>query len=92
VFGLENFLKIPKFNRKYPSGAEKNKEKVRKHKGKGLLDRFVVVASGTSEPTEKSAGSSTQVVNSSHVCLVHNQMFHTQKLKFCKNEVDKYML
>jgi len=23
----------PKFNRKYPSGAEKNKEKVRKHKG-----------------------------------------------------------
>jgi len=28
-----NFLKMPQFNRKYPSGAEKNKEKVRKHKG-----------------------------------------------------------
>jgi len=24
---------MPQFNRKYPSGAEKNKEKVRKHKG-----------------------------------------------------------
>jgi len=30
------------------------------------LDRFVVVASGTGEPTEESAGSSTQVVNSSY--------------------------
>jgi len=37
---------------------------------------------------EDSAASSTQVVNSSHVCLVHNQMCHTQKLQFCKNEVD----
>jgi len=88
---------MPHFNRKYPSGAEKIKEKVRKHikvdeKCKGVLDRFVVVASGTGEPTEGSAGSSIQVVNSSYVCLVHNQMCHTQKLKFCKNEVDKYML
>jgi len=24
--------------------------------------------------------------------LVHNQMCHTKKLMFCKNEVDKYML
>jgi len=23
--------------------------------------------------------------------LVHNQMCHTQKLKFCKNEADEYM-
>jgi len=37
---------------------------------------------------EDSAASSTQVVNSSYVCLVHNQMCHTQKLQFCKNEVD----
>jgi len=44
------------------------------------------------EPTEESAASSTQVVSSSYVCLVHNQMYHTQKLNFCKNEVDKYML
>ena len=33
IFGLENFLKMSKFNKKYPSGAEKNKEEVRKHKG-----------------------------------------------------------
>jgi len=46
-------------------------------KCKGLLDRFVVVASGTGEPTEENAGSSTQVVNSSYVCLVHNQMCHS---------------
>jgi len=30
---FREFLKISKFNRKYPSGAEKNKEKVRKHEG-----------------------------------------------------------
>jgi len=30
---IDNFLKMPHFNRKYPSGAEKIKEKVRKHKG-----------------------------------------------------------
>jgi len=24
--------------------------------------------------------------------LLHNQMCHTQKLKFCRNEIDKYML
>ena len=51
---------MPQFNRKYPSGAEKIKEKVSKRKGwckcKGLLDRFFVVASGTGEPTEESAG------------------------------------
>ena len=28
-----DFLNMPHFNRKYPSGAEINKEKVRKHKG-----------------------------------------------------------
>jgi len=27
------FFNMPQFNRKYPSGAEKSKEKVRKHKG-----------------------------------------------------------
>jgi len=53
---------------------------------------FVVVVDGTAEPTEVSAASSTQVVNSSYVCLVHNMMYHTQKLKFYKNEVDEYML
>ena len=31
--GVFNFLTMPQFNRKYPSGAEKKKEKVRKHKG-----------------------------------------------------------
>jgi len=30
---IENFLKMPQFNRKHPRGAEKNKEKVRKRKG-----------------------------------------------------------
>jgi len=35
---------------------------------------------------------SIQIVNSNYVCLVHNQMCHTQKRKFCTNEVDKYML
>jgi len=30
---FENVLKLPQFNRKYPSGAEKNTEKVRKHNG-----------------------------------------------------------
>jgi len=29
---IDNFLKMPQFSRKYPSGAEK-KEKVRKHEG-----------------------------------------------------------
>jgi len=86
---------MPKFNRKYPSGAEKNKEKESikaDEKCKVLLDRFVIEASGTGEPTEESAGSSTQVVNSSYVYLVHNHTCHTQKLKFCRNEIDKYML
>ena len=50
-------------------------------KCKGLLNR-------TSELKEEDAASSTQVVNSSYVCLVHKQMCHTQKLE---NEVDKYM-
>ena len=31
--GVLNFWNMPQFNRKYPSGAEKNKEKVRKNKG-----------------------------------------------------------
>ena len=31
--GVFNFFNMPQFNRKYPSGAEKNKENVRKHKG-----------------------------------------------------------
>ena len=31
--GVFNFLNMPQFNRNYPSGAEKDKEKVRKHKG-----------------------------------------------------------
>jgi len=31
------------------------------------------------EPTEESAASSTQVVSSSYVCLVHNQMYHVHK-------------
>jgi len=31
--GVLNFLNMPHFNRKYPSGAEKNTEKVRNHKG-----------------------------------------------------------
>jgi len=78
-------MKMPQFNRKYPSGAAKRRKKA-DEKCKGLLDRFFVVTSGTSEPTEESASSSTQVVNSSYVCLVHNQMRHTQKLKFCKNK------
>jgi len=33
------------------------------------LDRFIVIV-GTGERTEESAASSTQVVNSSYVCLV----------------------
>jgi len=53
---------------------------------------FVAVAGGTGESTEKSAASSTQLINSSNACLVHKQMCHTQKLTFCKNEVDKYMV
>jgi len=87
---------MPQLNRKYPSGAAKRRKKERKiktdEKCEGLLDRFVVVASGTSDPTEESAASSTQVVYSSYVCLVHKQMCHTQKLNFCNSEVDKYML
>ena len=31
--GVFNFFNMPQFNRKYPSGAKKNKGKVRKHKG-----------------------------------------------------------
>jgi len=42
-------------------------------KCKGLLDRFVVAALGTNDPAEESAASSTQVVNSSYVCPVHNE-------------------
>jgi len=76
-------MKIPQLNRKYPSGAPKKGKKA-DEKCKGLLDRFVVVIGGTGEPTEESAASSTEVVNSSYVCLVHKQMCHTQKLKFCK--------
>jgi len=54
-----------------------------------LLQQLVLV---TGEPTEESAASSTQVVDSGYVCLVHKQMCYTEKLNFCKNEVDKYML
>ena len=54
-----------------------------------LLQQLVLV---TGEPTQERAASSTQVVNSGYVCLVHKQMCHTQKLNFCKNEVDKYIL
>ena len=32
-FGVFNFLNMPQFNRKYLSGAEKNKVEVSKHKG-----------------------------------------------------------
>jgi len=44
------------------------------------------------KPTQESAASSTQVVNSSYVCLEQNHMCHKQKLKFCNNEVNKYMI
>jgi len=40
-----------------------------------------VVVRVTGEPTEENAASSTQVVHSSNVCLVHNQTCHAQKLK-----------
>jgi len=59
-------------NRKYPSGAAKRRKKkgrIKAKKCKGLLDRFVVIA-GTGELAEEGAASSTQVVNSSYVCLV----------------------
>jgi len=66
-------MTLPHLNRKYPSGAAKRRKKEEKNKAdekcKGLLDRF-----GTSESTEESTASSTQVVNSSYNCLVHNQM------------------
>jgi len=70
---------MPQCNRKYPNGAAKTRKKWESinvdEKCKGLLDRFVVVASGTGEPSEETAGSSTQVVNSSYACLVHNQTY-----------------
>jgi len=56
-------------------------KKTRKKKGrikadekcKCFLDRFVDIA-GTGEPTEESAASNIQAVNSSnYVCLVHNR-------------------
>jgi len=95
VWFVDNFMKMPQLNRKYPSGAAKRRKKEESTKAEekceGLLDRFVVVTNRTGEPTEVSAASSTQVVNSSYVCLMHNKMYHTQKLRFCKNEVEKYM-
>jgi len=84
-------MKMPQLNRKYLSGTAKGmkeKESIKAgEKCKGLQDRFVVISCGIGEPTEKSAFSSIQVVNFSYACLVHNQMCHTQHLKFCKNEV-----
>jgi len=60
-------MKVSQLNRKYPSGAAKRRKKLESikvnEKCKGLLDRFIV-ASGTGEPTEETAASSTQVVNS----------------------------
>jgi len=54
-------------------------------------DLLLEQVGGTGEPTEESADSSTQVVHSSNVCLVHKQMFHAQKLKFYENEVHIYL-
>jgi len=66
------YIKMPQLNRKYPSGAAKRRKKEESikadEKWKGLLDRFVV-AGGSGEPKEENATSSTQVVNSSYVCL-----------------------
>jgi len=80
---------MQQFNRKYPSGAEKTRKKSESikvdEKCKGLLDRFVVVASGTGEPTEECAGSSTQVANSSYVCLL--QLCPTEMTYWVKNYV-----
>jgi len=42
------------------------------------------VASSAGEPTEETAASNIQVVSSSYVCLVHNQMCHTQNSSFVK--------
>ena len=79
---------MPQCNRKYSNGAAKTRKKKESikvdEKCKGLLDRFVVEASGTGEPTEESADSSTQVVNRSYACLVHNRMCHTQNSSFVK--------
>ena len=64
--GVFNFLNMPQFNRKYPGGAEKTREKWESikvdEKCKGLLDRSVVVASGTGEPTEESAGQAPKLL------------------------------
>jgi len=80
-------MKLPQLNRKYPSGAPKRRKKKGSIKAyekcKGVLDRLVIFAGSTGEPTEESKASSTQVVVSSYVCLVHKQMYHTQKLNFC---------
>jgi len=83
VWFIDNFIKMLQLNRKYPTGAAKRRKKQESiyadEKHKSLLDRFFVITSGTGEPTEESTASSTQVVDSSYVCLVHNQMCHTQK-------------
>jgi len=88
VWFIDNFIKMLQLNRKYPTGAAKRRKKQESiyadEKHKSLLDRFFVITSGTGEPTEESTASSTQVVDSSYVCLVHNQMCHTQKWSFVK--------
>jgi len=66
--------------------VEQQKQGKRKKKAdekcEGLMNRSVaVVVRVTGEPTEENAASSTQVVHSSNVCLVHNQTCHAQKLK-----------
>jgi len=45
---------------------------------------FFDVAGGTDEPIEESAASSTQVVNSCYVCLVHNQVCQHKNSSFVK--------
>ena len=96
IWYIDNFMKMPQLNRQYPSGAAKRRRKEERiktvEKCKRLLDRIVVVSGGAGEPTQESAASRTQVVNSNYVCVVHKQMCNTQKHKFWKNEVDKYMV
>ena len=88
-------MKMPQLNINYASGATKRKQKEESIKAdekyKRLLNRYAVVR-GTGEPKEQSASSSTQFVKNSYVCLVHNQMCHTQKCTCCNNEIYNYML
>ena len=82
------FLEIvaSQFNKKYPSGAEKNKKKQESikvdEKCKGFLDRFVVVTSGTGEPTEESAGQAPKLltVAMSAQCIIRCAIHKTQVL------------